>query len=140
MPTRPVAGDFIDPSEEGLFDQDGLATGFFYYRQCDLASDVFFDDIGMGVRERHALQRSNFAATASLEIFNPVRHGESVTFDVSVIRVGTKSMTYRIRMNSVGDGALRAVVESVGVCMDMAAGRPMALPDEVKARIQAYLE
>ena len=139
MSTRPVAGDVIDLSEEGLFDEDGLATAFFYYRQCDLASDVFFEDIGMGARERHELQRSNFAATASLEVFNPIRNGEGVTFDVSVTRIGTKSMTYRIRMKDGRDGAVRAIVESVGVCMDMAAGRPMALPDEVKARIQAYL-
>ena len=140
MPARPVAGDVVDLSEDGLFDEDGLATAFFYYRQCDLASDVFFEDIGMGVRERHTLQRSNYAATVSLEIVNPVRSGEDVAFDVSVTRIGTKSMTYRIRMKDADDGAVRAVVESVGVCMDMVAGRPMALPDDVKVRIQTYLE
>lgn len=133
-----VDGDFVE-TEPGFFDQSGVALSFFYYRNCDRASDIFLDVIGLGAEARHAINRSNYTAVAGIDVLNPVSEGEALRFSVQVDRIGGKSLTYRVLMQNAEDGAVRAVFNTVGVCMDMTGPTPMTIPDDVRAVISQYM-
>jgi acyl-CoA thioesterase FadM len=137
MPALTVDGDFIE-TEPGFFGPDGIATAFFYYRVCDRASDVFLDAVALGETSRREINRSTYSATCELEVVEPARDGMALSFDIAVLRVGGKSLTYEVVARAAEDGRPLARYETVGVCMDMAGPTPMTIPDEVRTALSLY--
>lgn len=137
MPALTVDGAFIEP-EPGFFGPDGAATAFFYYRVCDRASDVFLDAVGLGETARREINRSTYSATCALEVSEPAREGEPLSFEIAVLRIGGKSVTYEVAARDAADGRLLARYETVGVCMDMTGPAPMAIPDTVRESLSEY--
>jgi acyl-CoA thioesterase FadM len=138
MPALEVDDTFIE-EEPGLFNAAGTALAFFYYRTCDRASDMFLDAVGLGAEDRRLHDRSTYSATATLQVEEPVRRGQRLTYRVSVRRIGGKSITYRVEVLGAEDGRRRAVFDTVGVCMDMTGPKPMQIPDEIRARIEEFV-
>lgn len=137
MPEMLVPDDFIE-DEPGLWEADGRASAFFYYRTCDQASDVFLDAVDLGATARREIDQSTYSAAAELTVEKPVRKGEALVFAVRVLRIGGKSMTYAVEVLGAEDRARRAVYTSVGVCMDMTGPRPKPIPDSVREKLEAY--
>lgn len=124
--------------EAGFFDADGVATNFFYYRCCDRASDVFLDAVSLGAIAREAENRSTYSATAEIEVSDPVRRGDSLDYEITVDRIGGKSVNYSVRVLKDGASEPAVLYRTVGVCMDMSDVTPMAIPDFVKEKLAAF--
>lgn len=137
MPVLTVDGAFIEP-EPGFFAPDGTATAFFYYRVCDQASDVFLESVGLGETARRQINRSTYSAICELDVREPAREGVPLRFDIAVLRIGGKSVTYEVSARDAGDGRLLARYETVGVCMDMTGPSPMAIPDTVRESLSRF--
>lgn len=71
---------------------------------------------------------------ATVDYKAPFRLDDLIDAFVRVERLGTSSITQRVEMCHAGTGALHAVVETVSVHVDLAAGKAMPLPEAVRAR------
>jgi acyl-CoA thioester hydrolase len=76
-------------------------------------------------------------AEAQVSYKAPAFFGEQLTIGTGVSRFGIKSfdMVYRI---TGGDGRLVVLAKTVQVAYDYAAGATVAVPDSLKARVQAF--
>lgn len=77
---------------------------------------------------------------AEVDYLRPIRSEELVEGRLSVERIGTTSMAMRIALHGVPEGAegsvpddLRAEILLVQVHVDLATGRPLAIPDSLRA-------
>ena len=68
----------------------------------------------------------------------PIRVDEEIDAWVRVSRFGTASMTNLIALHGPGGDDLRAEIELVYVCVDLASGRSQPIPEAFKARIAAF--
>ncbi|MDF1750291.1 MAG: thioesterase family protein [Alphaproteobacteria bacterium] len=138
MTVLKVPGDFIT-AEPGFYDENGTAQAFFYFRNCDRASDIFLDSVGVGEKARREINRSTYSATANLTVKEAVPQETPLRFEVSVLRIGGKSFGYRTQMFGASDEKCYATYDSVAVCMDMTGPTPISLPEEVRDALSAYL-
>jgi 4-hydroxybenzoyl-CoA thioesterase len=71
----------------------------------------------------------------------PYRFGDTLRAEVAVLRIGQRSVTFRVRLRGGGDqpdAAPRAEAElSTGV-VDMGSFRPMPLPEEYRRVLEDY--
>ena len=70
---------------------------------------------------------------------NEQRAGSLVVVESAIIKIGNKSMTLLHRMRNTESGEVAATSEVVGVHFDLKSRSSMAIPDEVRERMQAYL-
>ncbi len=138
MPVLQVSGDFVT-QEPGFYDENGTALTFFYYRNCDRASDIFLDSVGVGEQARREINRSTYSATANLVVADSVPQNTPLRFEISVTRIGGKSFGYRTRMLNAADDTCYATYDSVAVCMDMTGPTPIPLPDDVRDQLGNYM-
>jgi acyl-CoA thioester hydrolase len=71
---------------------------------------------------------------ATVSYRQPIRIDEEVDALVRVLRFGTASMAYLIELHGAGAEDLRAEIELIYVCVDLASGRSQPIPDDFKAR------
>lgn len=76
-------------------------------------------------------------AEATISYKAPAFFGEQLTVGVGVSRFGGKSFDI-ISQISGGDGRLVALAKTVQVAFDYAAGQTIAVPEALKARVQAF--
>ena len=74
---------------------------------------------------------------ATVSYRRPIRIDEEVDALVRVLRFGTASMAYLIELHGAGEEDLRAEIELIYVCVDLATGRSQPIPDDFKARFAA---
>jgi acyl-CoA thioester hydrolase len=75
---------------------------------------------------------------ATVTYRRPIRMDEEVDALVRVARFGTASMAYLIQLHGAGVEDLRAEIELVYVCVDLASGRSQPIPDDFKARFGQF--
>lgn len=71
---------------------------------------------------------------ATVSYRRPIRMDEEIDALVRVARFGTASMAYLIELHGAAGDDLRAEIELVYVCVDLASGRAQPIPDDFKAR------
>jgi 4-hydroxybenzoyl-CoA thioesterase len=69
----------------------------------------------------------------------PFRFGDTLRAEIGVVRVGTRSITFRVRLRAVGDDRVRAEARLVTAVIAMQTFRPVDLPAEYVAALQPYL-
>jgi acyl-CoA thioester hydrolase len=89
----------------------------------------------LGLKSLHELPVIMAEATCAYK--SPAFFGEQLAVGVGVSRFGAKSfdMAYRI---AAGEGRLVALARTVQVMYDYAAGRTIAVPEDLKARVRAF--
>jgi YbgC/YbaW family acyl-CoA thioester hydrolase len=77
-------------------------------------------------------------AHAEADYVKPIRHGERVTVDIDVTRVGRASFRLRYRVAGLS-GDLRATVETVHAFVEFKSMKPIPIPDPLRRFFQGYL-
>lgn len=73
---------------------------------------------------------------AVVEFAQPIRADEWVVGKARTVRIGTSSVTTEIALyGEGGDDDLRASIELVHVNVELESGTPVAIPEDVKARL-----
>jgi 4-hydroxybenzoyl-CoA thioesterase len=70
----------------------------------------------------------------------PVRYGDSLRIETSVVKVGNRSAVLRYRMIRAADGALSAELRHTVVTTDLDTLRSCDMPGDVRAQLCAHLE
>ena len=106
-----------------------------YLEYADILVSEFFRD-----RRAHGLPDGVefHIRRAEVDYLRPIRSEELVEGRLSVERIGTTSMAMRIALHGVNEATgaaddLRAEILLVQVHVDLATGRPLAIPDSLRA-------
>ena len=78
------------------------------------------------------------AAKVSTTFVEELTAGDLIVIDGAVARLGTKSVTFEMRMHHADTGALHASCEQVEVFFDPKARSSTAMPAEVRAVLETF--
>jgi acyl-CoA thioester hydrolase len=79
------------------------------------------------------------AAEARTRFLKELTAGDLIAIDGAVTRLGTRSVTFHLRMRHADTGALHATCDLVEVFFDPAARRSAPMPEAVRERLAAHL-
>jgi acyl-CoA thioester hydrolase len=76
-------------------------------------------------------------ARVTVDFRSPIALADPVTVGLAASRIGRTSFTFAYRIEA--SGRLAAEAETVQVCYDYALGRPVPIPDELRAGLTSLL-
>ena len=125
------------------FAQTDPAGLVFFPRYFELFQEAIEDWFDNGLGQRYAdviLKQRLGLPTAHTEctFLRPTSLGDQLDLAVKPERVGNSSLT--VRFEGTVDGELRLRGESVLVLIDLNSGRPVPLNDDLRLRIQPYID
>ncbi|HTN84117.1 acyl-CoA thioesterase [Sorangium sp. So ce291] len=80
------------------------------------------------------------AVRVEAEYAAPVRYGETLRIETSVVHLGRRSATFRYRMVRAHDGVLSAELRHTVVTTDLEQLASTPMPEDVRALLSAHLE
>ena len=108
-----------------------------HYAACfDDAGWHFPKMAGLSLEEIRARGLGTVVATLTMEFHHEIRAGQLVLIQGALMRVGTKSFSHEMRLYEADSMTHCATQKTVEVCFDTAARKGVALPQDIKARLQ----
>jgi acyl-CoA thioester hydrolase len=120
-----------EPVQPEWIDYNGHLSEAYYVLVLGHATDAVMAAVGLGEDYRAASGASLFTVEAHVRYLDQVAGSDALEARSSVIGVGGK--TLHLWHELWVDGRLRATEEVLGVHVDLASGRAVALPAEVVA-------
>src|SRR5262249_44645009 len=111
----------------------------FYVGKFDEGTWQFMAQIGAS---RDELRRRNCGPMAVSQTISYKRElvpGDTVTVRTSVVELGKSSCRFRHVMTDLGSGDIAAVMEIVGVFVDLASRKAMPVWPELRAKAEGFL-
>jgi acyl-CoA thioester hydrolase len=125
---RPVPTRWIDN------DHYGHVNNVAYYSFFDTAVNGFLiEAAGIDVRDLHAI---GIVAESGCQFLRPVSFPDTVHAGLSIERLGTSSIVYRIALFRNDDADPCAVGRFVHVYVDRKTRRPVPVPDAIRAVVE----
>jgi len=122
-------------------DVDAAGIMFFprFLNVCHEAMEAFFDTLPGGYPDLIVRRRIGVPAVkVEAEYSAPVRYGDVLVIETGTTHVGLSSAALRYAFTRKGDGAAVAVVHHTVVCCDLTTVRPLPLPPDVRAALEAH--
>jgi acyl-CoA thioester hydrolase len=134
--------------EKNWFD---LYRGIVMPAQCDIYGHLnvrqyaaFFDDAawhipsmaGLSLDEIRSRGLGTVVVTLTIDFHNEIRAGQLLLIKGAVTRVGTKSFTHEMRFFESDSMTHCATQKTVEVCFDVKARKGVALPDDVRGKLE----
>ena len=108
-----------------------------HYAACfDDAGWHFPKMAGLSLEEIRARGLGTVVATLSIEFHHEIRAGQLVLIQGALMRVGTKSFSHEMRLYEADSMTHCATQKTVEVCFDTQARKGVALPADIKAKLQ----
>jgi 4-hydroxybenzoyl-CoA thioesterase len=115
------------------FEEVDAANIVFFARFVTYAHEAmehFFDGLPGGYARLIIARRVGLPAVhVDINFSAPVRYGDSLRIETTVLKVGNRSATFRYRMIRAADGALSAELRHTVVTTDLDAVRSCDMPD-----------
>ena len=127
------------PVAWGDMDAFGHVNNTVYLRWFESGRIALFERVAIPHRDVGGGQAPILART-SCQFERPLAYPDTVRVETSVERIGTKSFTMVYRVFSQQHGARAAQGDGVVVWYDYTAGRSVALPDALRAGLEAHRE
>lgn len=137
MPHTPLSIEL--PVAWGDMDAFGHVNNTIYLRWFESARIAFFREVGVPHRDVAGGQAPILAST-SCQFERPLEYPDSVRVEAAIERIGTKSFTMLYRVFSLTHNVRAAHGNGVVVWYDYAAGHTVAVPHELRARLQEHIE
>ncbi|MDJ0805376.1 MAG: thioesterase family protein [Gammaproteobacteria bacterium] len=130
---------FTYPFTANLHDIDAAGVMFFahYFRHAHDAYEAFMARIENGLPELIAQQTIIPLVHSEADFLLPVCHGDAVTIELSLERIGNSSFTLSYRFIDPQD-RLSARVRTTHVMLGSGDRKPMALPETLSKTLQEY--
>lgn len=130
---RKVGFDDVDAAGLVFF-----ATVFGYAHE---AMEALFDGLDGGYRRLICERRIGLPAVhVEADYRLPLRYGDTLRVDTSVVRIGNRSLTLRHRLTRLNDAPLAAEVLHTVVCTDLDGVKSCPMPDDVRRIAETHLE
>lgn len=109
-----------------------------YLEYADVAVTDFWDWTGIAEALPDIWPSTEFnVRRTEIDYLKPFRLGDTIEAFVRIERLGTTSLTKRFELVHAETGALHTVITMVSVHVDLETGRPVALPDAIRAVLEA---
>ena len=110
----------------------------YFYIFNALVEDWFYEALEVQY-DRYLMESKLSFATVKLEtVFSaPIRMGETVDFWLTVSHLGRSSLRFTMGVSHGGTDRVR--MNRVVVCVSQASGKPVALPEELRGRINTFM-
>jgi len=109
-------------------------VGFF-----DIGAFHFMSMLGFTSHNMHELGATLVDAQHTIKYINEQPAGSLVKIDSAIARIGGKSATVLHRMTNTETELLAATTEIVAVYFDLSTRTSLAIPDDLRTRMSAYL-
>jgi acyl-CoA thioester hydrolase len=94
---------------------------------------------GISLAEMKRRGLGTVVATLTIEFHHEITAGQLVLIRGAVTRVGTKSFSYELQLYETDSMTHCAIEKAVEVCFDTQARKGVALPDDVKRKLESLL-
>ena len=109
-----------------------------YYAACfDDAAWHFPRMAGLSLDEIRGRGLGTVTATLTIEFHHEIRVGQLILIQGTLRHVGTKSFSHEMRLYEADSMTHCATQKSVEVCFDTQARKGVALPEDIKAKLQS---
>lgn len=107
----------------------------------------FFDDAGwhilnlakIGLQDLRERKIGTVVATLTIDFIHEITVGSPLIIRGGLVRLGTKSFTHELRLYNADDETHCATQKSVEVCFDTAERKAIALPGDLRDRLETIL-
>ncbi|MES3100121.1 acyl-CoA thioesterase [Sphingomonas faeni] len=109
-----------------------------YLEYADVAVTEFWEWTGIAEALPDVWPTTEFnVRRTEIDYLKPFRLGDTVEAFVRIEKLGTSSLTKRFELAHAETGELHTVISMVSVHVDLETGRPVALPDAIRAVLEA---
>ncbi len=109
-----------------------------YLEYADVAVTEFWEWTGIAEALPDVWPTTEFnVRRTEIDYLRPFRLGDTVEAFVRIEKLGTTSLTKRFELAHAETGELHTVITMVSVHVDLETGRPVALPDAIRAVLEA---
>jgi acyl-CoA thioester hydrolase len=118
-------------------DQDSMqhVNNVVYFRWCESARIAYFGQIGLADR-RTAEHVGPILASIKCDFRRQLNFPDTIRIGARITRIGRSSLSMQHQVESSAQRAIVAEAESTMVVFDYDAGRPHAVPDEMRRAIE----
>ncbi|HEX3864091.1 MAG TPA: thioesterase family protein [Stellaceae bacterium] len=109
----------------------------YYTVLFDGATDLLFDELGLGLAYRRETQRGTFVAETHNRFERELRVGSRVRVAIQIIAADDKRLHLAHEMFAVAGGHRAATQELMFLHVDLVARRVMPFPEDLRRRIAA---
>jgi acyl-CoA thioester hydrolase len=120
-------------------DHNGHMNVGYYHVAFDIASEPFFEWLGLTPTLRREQASSTFALESHLHYHREVREGDRLRFEARLIDADSKRLHFFQTMHHADQGYLAATFETLSIHMDMRVRRPAPMPAVMAERVQSVL-
>lgn len=120
---------------------DAAGIVFFarFLNWCHEAMERFFDGVAGGYVGLITKRRVGFPAVhVTADWKSPLRYGDVVRIETTVLKVGTTSATFRYVLTRTADGAHVATIEHVTVTTNLDTMTKVSLPSDCRALLEQH--
>ena len=131
--TATVGPDWIDYNGH-------MNMGYYLVAFDHIATDGFFDYLGIGVEHKRLVGKSTFSLASNIDFLQEVMDGDALRFTTQLVDFDYKRLHFFHRLYHADQGYLAATNENLGMYIDMQTRRSTRFSDEQMARFQQELE
>jgi acyl-CoA thioester hydrolase len=131
--TAVVAPEWIDYNGH-------MNMGYYLVAFDQVATDGFYDYLGIGIEHKQAVGRSTFSLSANIDFIAELMEGAPLRFTTQLVDYDHKRLHFFHCLYHAEDGFLAATNENLGMYIDMNTRRSTAFSDAQMARFQQELE
>lgn len=128
----------VDPA---WIDYNGhMNMGYYLVAFDQIATDSFYDYLGIGIAHKQAVEKSTFSLAANIDFIAELMGGAPLRFTTQLIDFDHKRLHFFHSLYHAGEGFLAATNENLGMYIDMSTRRSTRFTGEQLARFQQELE
>ncbi len=115
----------------GWIDYNGHMNVAYYLLAFDLATDVFFDSLGLGADYNKSGAGTTFAGQIKLSYLRELNQGDPLRVSTQLLAFDSKRLRFYHRMFHAGDGILAATAEMLSLHIDLKTRRVAPFPPHI---------
>jgi acyl-CoA thioester hydrolase len=131
--TATVRPDWIDYNGH-------MNMGYYLVAFDQIATDSFFDYLGIGVEHKRAIGKSTFSLASNIDFLQEVIDGDALLFTTQLVDFDHKRLHFFHRLYHADQGYLAATNENLGMYIDMQTRRSTTFSEAQMTRFQQELE
>ena len=116
-------------------DYNGHMNVAYYLLAFDRATDVFFEDLGLGETHRHATGGSTFAVEHHIRYLRELKLGDPLRVTGQLLSHDEKRFRFFMSMYHGEQDYLAATLEALGVYVDLETRRVAIMPPDLRQRL-----
>jgi acyl-CoA thioester hydrolase len=117
-----------------------MNMGYYLVAFDQVATDGFYDSLGIGVAHKQAMGKSTFSLAANIDFVGEVMDGDPLRFTTQLVDYDHKRLHFMHCLYHADEGYLAATNENLGMYIDMRTRRSTSFSEQQMQRFQQELE